>query len=341
MKRNGVVGAVALALATACARPAAKPLDESVDAAQEASPASSATVAASDADVTDAPQSGRARGDGGVDLASYATARPTWGKSIGHTSVVFKLKLEGGAEAAYKPRSRRGKNRYRGEVAAYRLGRALGISSVPPALPRSFPTSELRAALGDPTSGAGKLFADEAIADEGGDVRGAIIPWIKDLKFLSLEADPARSEWRAWLGASGSIPDDKRERAKEISTMLVFDYLTGNWDRWSGGNVGTDDSGAVLYIDNDGAFFDPPPAEPLAKQRALVQADSRFSKSFMKALRALEPEVAKSVMGEDRPGEPLLSAKILAGLEQRRKDVLGIVDAKISKEGEDRVLAFE
>jgi hypothetical protein len=280
--------------------------------------------------------------EGGVDLAPYATQAAVWGKSIGHTSVVFKLKLAGGAQAAWKPRSKRGANRYRGEIAAYRLGRALGISNVPPALPRSFPMAELRAALGDPSSGPGKLLADEAIANERGDVSGAIIPWIPDLHFLSLEAEPKRSEWRRWLAANGSVPDDKRELAKQISTMIVFDFLTANWDRWSGGNIGTDAAGeAVLFIDNDGAFFDPPPPAPLAKQRALVAEDARFSKRFVAALRGLDPDVARSAMGEDGTGEPLLAPKVLAGLEERRKAALSMVDAKIAKDGEDKVLCFE
>src|ERR1700727_2603167 len=45
--------------------------------------------------------------------AAYASAAPVSGKSVGHTSVVFKLGLEGGATVAYKPRSTRGDHRYR------------------------------------------------------------------------------------------------------------------------------------------------------------------------------------------------------------------------------------
>ena len=259
-----------------------------------------------------------------------------------HFSVVFKLRLEGGAEAAYKPRSKRGKTRYRGEIAAYRLGRALGITNVPPALPRAFVVAELGSALGGPETAAGKLLGDEVVADARGEVRGALIPWIVGLGFLALEAEPLRSEWRGWLLETGRVPEEKRKVAAQISTMIVFDYLTANWDRWSGGNVGTDATGqAVLYIDNDGAFFDPPPPEPLAKQKALVRDDARFSRSFLAALRLLEPEVAKAAFGEDAPGEPLLSPKVLAGLEERRRDVLSLVDARVSKEGQDKVLVFE
>jgi hypothetical protein len=341
----------------ACAKPEAKLADAGALAPLPA-PSFSRSTEIVDARRGQSEDAGGPGGDGGIDPAPFMTSRPVWGKSIGHTSVVFKLKLERGAlldggtgegqvenrvvEAAYKPRSKRGKTRYRGEIAAYRLGRALGLPNVPPAFPRAFSVAELGAALGGPASAAGKLFADEVVADARGEVRGALIPWIAGLRFVPLEAEPSRLEWRRWLDGSESVPDEKRKLAAQISTMIVFDYLTGNWDRWSGGNIGTDETGeTLLYIDNDGAFYDPPPPEPLARQRALVRDDARFSKSFLAALRALEPEVARAALGEEAPGEALFSPKVLAGLDERRRDVLRLVDGRVAKEGRDKVLAFE
>jgi len=328
--------ALACIALVACPKPDARTSPEPSVSAE-----SGAVVAAAPAEP--AAEAGPSRApEGGLDLASYATQLPVWGKAIGRTSVVFKLRLEGGLEAAWKPRSKRGAFRYRGEIAAYRLGRALGLSNVPPALPRSFAMAELRRALGDPSSGAGKLLADEAVPDRRGEVSGALIPWIPDLHFLDLEAEPKRSEWRAWLGSKSPVPPEKRKLAEQISTMIVFDYLTANWDRWSGGNVGTDATGqAVLYIDNDGAFFDPPPPAPLAKQRSLLADDARFSRRFIAALRGLDVDAARKAMGEDAPGEPLLAPRVLAGLEERRKTALAVVDARIAKDGEDKVLEFE
>ncbi len=279
---------------------------------------------------------------GTFDPTPFETRAPVSGKSIGHTSVVFKLKLEGGAQAAYKPHSRRGGGRYRGEIAAYRLARALGLSNVPPALPRSFVWAELRAALGGNATDAGKLFENETVGDAHGDVRGAIIPWIDHLTFLPLDREPQRSSWRTWLAARGSVPEDKRKLAGQISTMIVFDYLTGNWDRWSGGNIGMQEGGeTLLYIDNDGAFFDPPPPAPLASQLGLLKGDARFSRSLVVALRSLTPEAAKAAMGELGPGEALLPARVLDGVEVRRRTALGIIDARMAEVGEDKVLVFE
>jgi hypothetical protein len=33
--------------------------------------------------------------------------------------------------------------------------------------------------------------------------------------------------------------------------------------------------------------------------------------------------------------------KVLAGLDERRRDVLGLVDGRLAKDGRDKVLAFE
>ncbi len=234
---------------------------------------------------------------------------------------------------AYKPRSTRGASRYKGEVAAYRLARALGLGNVPLAMPRSFPYEALKSAVGH------EAVFSEVIQEPDGSVRGALIPWIKGLEFLPLETQDWLPKWRAWLKADGAIPEDQRALAAQISTVLAFDQVTGNWDRWSGGNVGIDRAkNQLLYIDNDGAFFDPVPAKPMRWPAELFDGADRFSRAFVAALRAVD---LSGAFGEERPGEPLLSARVVGQAEARRKKVLAAIDAKIAKLGEASVLAFE
>jgi hypothetical protein len=292
-----------------------------------------AAASAPDANVEDG-------GDSALALrAAYATAAPLAGKSVGHTSVVFKLKLEGGLDAAYKPRSTRGGHRYRGEVAAYRLARSLSLENVPYATIRTFDFAALERAAGRET-----IFVEvvkEPVTDAGDAalVRGALMPWIKGLEFLPLEKDEEIAKWRAWLKVGGAIPDDERAMAAQISTMLAFDYVTGNWDRWSGGNVGYDrKKSELLFIDNDGAFFDPLPAKEVKRSVDFFDGVERFSRAFVTALRAVD--LAKA-FGEEVPGEPLLTARQVAQADARRKKALAAIDAKIAKLGESNVLAFE
>lgn len=275
-----------------------------------------------------------------ADLAPYLTASPSSAKSIGHTSVVFKLELSGGLTAAFKPESKRGHSRYRGEVAAYRLGKTLGLRNVPPALARTFDGSALRAAAAK-NDKALSLYDDEVIA-HAGYVRGSLIPWIPSLEMLPIETDVWRAKWTKWLAADQQLAPSDKELAAQISTLVVFDTLTGNWDRWSGANVGIDRAtNTLLFVDNDGAFFEPAPAAPLARQLALLAKIDRYSKRFVNAVRALDAIALSDAIGEEFPGTPLLGANTLASVDERRRRVIGIIDDKIAKLGEAAVFAFE
>ena len=273
--------------------------------------------------------------DGG-DPSLLRESSPASGKSVGHTSVVFKVKLKNNLEVCFKPESKRGKTRYRGEIAAYRLAISLGLHNVIPAVPRTFDAAELASAL---DTNARELFQKEGVVRDG-NIRGAAMTWITKLEFLPLETPAWRTRWSSWLGA-GEIPDDQRVLAAQISTLLLFDLMTGNWDRWSGANVGIDRAtNTLLFVDNDGAFFDPPPPAPLASQTAMVNKAERFSKSFVAALRKLEPVALSDAIGEDMPGTPLLSAKVLAGVDERRRKALAHIDDLVAKRGEAAILVF-
>jgi hypothetical protein len=197
-------------------------------------------------------------------------------------------------------------------------------------------------ALGGETADAGALLAREAIADAAGNIQGALIPWIPHLELLAIEKDPLLAEWHSWLDGAADVPDDKRDLAAQISTLIVFDYMTGNWDRWSGGNVGFDESTrTVLFIDNDGAFYDVPPAGPLARQKGRLGAITRFSRGFVARLRALDAKSLASALGDETPGVPLLTDRAIDGVNRRRDEALAIIDARIKKAGPAKALAFE
>ena len=271
-------------------------------------------------------------------LAAYATAKPKAGKSIGHTSVVFRLDFDPPMRAAYKPESKRGHKRYRGEVAAFRYGKLLGIPNVPPAGIRVFKREELRAAM-QTDAKALALFDDEVI-DEKGRVHGALMPWIDKLEFTPVESPAEKARWQKWLKNGGDLADADKSQAAQISTLVVFDCLTGNWDRWSGANVGIDRAtGMLLFVDNDGAFFDPiPPA--FAPQMALLKTVDKFSRALVSRLRAISALDLADAFGDEEPGTPLLPARVVAAADQRRKDVLAIIDEKIKSLGEGSVLSF-
>ena len=62
------------------------------------------------------------------------------------------------------------------------------------------------------------------------------------------------------------IPPEKRPLAAQLSDLVLFDFLTANPDRYSGGNIKMSPDGSQLYfMDNTMAFFlnpDGPRAQP-------------------------------------------------------------------------------
>jgi hypothetical protein len=311
-------GLVAFGLAAGCRR---APVDAIVDGeAGAALPSASASTSTSEREVD-----------------AYVTAEPLGAKSIGHTSYVLKLTLEGGAVAVFKPRSKLplGDHRYKGEIAAYRLARALGLDNVPRAIPRTFDAARLRALQGD--------FDQKGLVDADGRVRGALMPWIDKYRVLPLEEGESRARWEAWLfDAHSSVPEDSRALAASVSTMIAFDYVTANWDRWSGGNVAEDGaSGKVLFVDNDGAFYEWPSPATLARQRAQLERVTRFSRRFVAALRALDARKLREALGEESPGVPLVSDRVVGGVDARRGAVLDVVDARVRDAGEGATLVFD
>jgi hypothetical protein len=311
-------------LAAACARGSTDA--HTTDDATPSSPASpSAVPSAQDA------------GDASSHADPYLTGRPVRAKSVGHTSYALKLTLDDGSVALFKPRSKLplGDRRYRGEIAAYRLAVALGLDNVRRAIPRAFRASDLRPAA--------EGFDDKALVDADGRVRGALMPWLDTYRVLPLEEPTWRARWEPWvLDLRATVPPDERSRAASISTMIGFDYITANWDRWSGGNVAEDSAtGKVLFVDNDGAFYDPPEMASLQRQLAQVRRIARFSRRFVAALRALDASKIASAIGDEAAGTPLLPRRVVDGADARRRNVLEAVDARIGDAGETETLAFE
>jgi hypothetical protein len=323
--------AVALLLLLACENRSPAPQKESERVTVEAAAPREAPAPLPDASAADAA----AASPWAFDCADDS-APPKTGKSIGHTSVVFKLELANGKKAAFKPNARKVRGRYRGEVATYRLARALGITNVPPACLRTFDAKAMSAALAS-NADASRRFGEEAIVEDG-HVTGVVIPWIEGLHFWPLEKEPLQSEVRSWLAAGAEIPPAKLELARQASDLVVLDFITGNWDRYSGENVGLDSTGTrVLFIDNDAAFMDGPPKAELARNKARLEETARFSRPLVASIRALDADRLDAALGEEAPGRPLVAKSVVASVAARMKDLLAIIDAKQSDGGETAV----
>lgn len=274
-------------------------------------------------------------------------------KSVGATSIVLRLSLDGGAFAAFKPDTKKHRDRWRAEVAAWRLAHALGLEGVPPSVPRAVKLPTLLASIA--SAGTRKKLLSQAIVHDE-QVDGAMIAWLPHLRVLPLEREPMRTAWGEWLAQHVKSPaiedrvsveearelDAARPLMAQISSMIVFDHLTGNRDRWSGANVMVDETATrLVFLDNNLAFDATIDVAQTKKRARILQRVERFSRALVDAVRAIDRASLVATLGVDDGGGPLLSNAQIDAVMARREQILSHVDRLISLHGEDRVLCFD
>jgi hypothetical protein len=263
-------------------------------------------------------------------LEAIRTARIVGRQQVGSTSVNIHLRLAGDVDAAFKPRSISHSDAYRAEIAAFRLNRLLGLDRVPPAISRVVPAAALHLSAETPVT----IERDQS-------VRGAAIYWVPVLRDSRIDQDHERSRWSAWLRQGNAIPPEQSARAEEISTLIAFDVLTGNWDRWSGQNVPMDSAGHLVYRDNNGGFSEPFGDRMLAGVMRHLRLVQKFSRGLITRARAMTEASVRAEMALDPDSaHPPLSAAQITSLLRRRDALVSYVDELVRRYGESAVYVW-
>jgi hypothetical protein len=258
----------------------------------------------------------------------------------GGSSLSFRVEFADGSRAAFKPAQTNLQSVPRKEVAAYRLNRLLGLTAVPPAAPRMISRDELFAHLHPETLAALPRIRAETIFNPLGKTAGVIMYWIPEIKDSGLDTPAGAQQTTQWLAQGFPIPLDKQPLAAQVSDLIVFDFLTSNPDRYTGGNMKMSPDGLRLYfMDNTMAFFLDP--EGNGKPRAALQRTQRFSRHLYRALdRVSVPTLERMIHDEkDSPYEILTPSEIRAVV-ARREYIKRHIDTLVAMYGEPRVLAF-
>lgn len=251
-------------------------------------------------------------------------------RPVGSTSVNYACDLMGDIDMAFKPKSASHGEGFLGEIAAFRLNRMLGLSRVPPACSRVIPRATLRLPRESPV-----------VVERDGTVRGAAIYWCPVVRDSRIDQERERTRWQGWLRQRGTLAAADRTRAEEISTLLVFDTLTGNWDRWSGANVPMDGAGRLIYMDNNGGFSEPWGDRMQSSAMHNLRQSQKFSRSVIERARSLTDASVRAEMALDGdPARPVLSPTQLASMLRRRDALIAYVDDLVRRHGADNVLCF-
>ncbi len=272
-------------------------------------------------------------------LEVIASANSRSFKPVGHSSVVLRMRTVARVTAALKVRSRELQHGYQREIAAYRIGRLLGLDNVPPAIYRRATWKEIQQRFHKDKLDRRGSIRRAVLWDEDGSAPGAAVYWIKGLRSVGLEN---RAKWQSWL-QGGEIPTGKAALARDLSTMVVFDFLVGNWDRFSGGNLPTDARQRRAFLrDNDRSF-----STPLLERRYERLLDGltrteRFSNDMVRHLATLDEASIRTELARDpsHAADPLLNDAQIADVLDRRATILSYIAALIEERGEDDVLFF-
>lgn len=280
--------------------------------------------------------------------------RPRQFKPVGTTSVVFRMHTRGEHTAAFKPRARNHPSGYLKEVAAYRVGWMLGLDNVAPATLRRVTLGEIRDRL-HPRYDDEETFQDlrQGMRSDSRGVPGAAIYWVPEMHSQRLERGEMLETWRGWLTQGQTIPEDRVPLARDLSTMVAFDYLIGNWDRFSGGNmqalIRDDDQregprGDRLFLrDHDVAFPAPLPDEVHERILERLRFSQKFSRAFVGRLARFDRAALQAALSAepDHATDPLLGPEQIRGVLERRETLLSYVGALVDEHGEDAVLCFD
>lgn len=258
----------------------------------------------------------------------------------GGSSISFRLEFADGSRAAFKPAQTNLQSIPRKEVAAYRINRLLGLNAVPPAIPRSLSRDELLANLHPESRAMVPRILAETIFDRAGRTVGMAQYWIPKIIESGLDSQEGITRSFGWLTIGNDIRHTDRSMAAQVSNLVVFDFITDNPDRYSGGNMKMSPDGDKLYfMDNTMAFYLRPDGSE-ATRKSLLRSQ-RFSRSLYEKLDRLTPTAIRSSISESGiDPEMVLTAAETRAVVSRQQFVKRHIDDLIAHHGEPLVLLF-
>jgi len=268
-------------------------------------------------------------------------------RPVGTTSVVLRVRSGEQTLGAYRPAASTHPRGHLHEIAAYRVAELLGLDNVPPTVSRTLTVDELRRTLDPNFEDRWPGLRERLLADGDGRVRGSLTYWIPELRELGLDQPDALREWSAKLrqGSRMESSDYPPTLLRDLSNCVLFDYLIGNTDRFSGANVqGLPDRSRLFIRDHNLAFFTELTPARRDRLSAALERSQRFSRRTVQQLTGLTRASLEAALARDplhTQATPLLVASQVDALLARRSTLLSYVGALIDEHGADAVLVFE
>lgn len=291
----------------------------------------------------------------------------------GGSSLVYKFTKNKETVAAFKPFQKRYQSNYRSEIAAYRLCPLMKCAfDIPRNIPIYFDYDEFSSMYARNSANPKEEFAEiipTHLPDGTHRVEGTYKDWIPDYASFPIEFS---SIWKPWLNPgvdkasldapfSDVLPEivkkhkagnkfasklaphvqnlTKYELARQISNLIVFDFLINNWDRFSGAPLlyGVNCQiahGRFMSIDNGAGF----PKTPNPKPEKHLREITRFSRLTYDAIAAFDKD---NVLHFLFPNPSEFETEKFETFWKQRQKYLDYVKACIEKNGESETFFFE
>ena len=166
-------------------------------------------------------------------------------KNTGGSTLSFEVILEDQSKFIFKPEQEKARlvpPRY--ELAAYLISQELSLNMVPTVMAKSFNFKHFINLAKKKANLKTLLEKREKELDvRDGKLNGIIMEFVPDLRQIlidnkyGLDSKKGIARWLHYLQASTTIPEDQKNLVMQISDTLVFDFIIGNQDRWSGMNI--------------------------------------------------------------------------------------------------------
>ena len=275
-------------------------------------------------------------------LLERVRTQPILGMKLnkGGSTLSFRVDLADGSHAAFKPAQTNLQTIPRKEVAAYRLNRLLGLNAVPPAAPRMVSREEILSHLYPDSQTALPRIRAETVFNPMGKTAGVVMYWVPGIKDSDLDTPEGIQQSMQWLTQGQPIPVDKRALAAQLSQLVVFDFLTSNPDRYTGGNMKTSADGSrLLFMDNTMSFFIEP--EGNEHTRAILRRTQRFSRQLYQALdRVTVPAIEQVLAQAGQEEYQILTKPEIRAVVSRRDYIQKYIDSLVVTYGAGEVLYF-
>lgn len=257
-------------------------------------------------------------------------------------SLSMKLRIRGGGIKVFKPLLKDDR-RARYEAAAYLISHLLGATGVPPAVMTSLPLSLLQKRLAKDDEAVATRLAEQALLDDRQWISGAQIDWVTDIDPSGIKKHGGLPTLKKWLHPARPKEEYEPMLASSLSNAVAFDYLIGNWDRFSGGNLFINVMADRFVLLDHNASFSAWGDFRKKQMKTLLTTTERFSKSFIERIRRLEREEIELVLAEDPThlDEPLLSKKQISSILKRRDELIAHVENLIRQKGRENVIVFK